>query len=186
MNENEKVTAMKEAHENIESNFDENELYQIDNMSLEDKKEKLERCKRSFEWKLENTYRIENQNDMTRINDDKVNKIAEWNLLHDIINPPKCTKNLNTHYSPILNGCMNTRHGREKFKNFWILLDSGCSSTIVMGRLVKDLILKNILWRSGTHRMVILLPTLRLTWINLNRTYRDKCRDVELSRGWPH
>ena len=32
---------------------------------------------------------------------------------------------------------MNTRKGRSKFKNFCIILDSGCSSTIVMGRLVK-------------------------------------------------
>ena len=31
---------------------------------------------------------------------------------------------------------MNNRKGKEKFKNYHILLDSGCSSTIVMGRLV--------------------------------------------------
>ena len=31
---------------------------------------------------------------------------------------------------------MNTRHCRAKFKNFQIILDSGCSSTILMGRLV--------------------------------------------------
>ena len=31
---------------------------------------------------------------MTRIHYDKVNKLAEWNLLHDIINPPKLTKNV--------------------------------------------------------------------------------------------
>ena len=34
---------------------------------------------------------------------------------------------------------MNTRKGRAKFKNFRILLDSGCSSTIVMRRLVQKL-----------------------------------------------
>ena len=34
---------------------------------------------------------------------------------------------------------MNTGNGRAKFKNFLILLDSGCSSTILMGRLVKKL-----------------------------------------------
>ena len=32
---------------------------------------------------------------------------------------------------------MNTRHGRAKFKNFRIILDSECSSTIVIGRLVE-------------------------------------------------
>ena len=48
---------------------------------------------------------------MTRIYDKEVNRIAEFNLLHDIINPPKCTKTSNYHYSPILHGCMNTRKG---------------------------------------------------------------------------
>ena len=49
---------------------------------------------------------------MTHINDDEVNKIAEWNVLHDIIDPPKYTKILNSHYSPIIYGYMNTIHGR--------------------------------------------------------------------------
>ena len=74
---------------------------------------------------------------MTRIQNNEVKNISECNLLHDIINPSKRTKNLNSHYSPILHGCMNTRKGKSKFKNFRILLDSGCNSTIVMGRLVK-------------------------------------------------
>ena len=34
----EKVSAMKEAYKNIVYNFKEKELYQIDNMSLEEKK----------------------------------------------------------------------------------------------------------------------------------------------------
>ena len=32
---------------------------------------------------------------------------------------------------------MNTQKVKEKFKNFRILLDNGCSSTILMGRLIK-------------------------------------------------
>ena len=32
---------------------------------------------------------------------------------------------------------MNTIKGKAKFKNFRIILESGCSSTIVMGRIVK-------------------------------------------------
>ena len=76
---------------------------------------------------------------MTHIHDYEVNKIAERNLLHDIINPPKHTKTLNGHYSPIIHGCMNTRKCRAKFKSFLILLDSGCSSKIVMGRLLERL-----------------------------------------------
>ena len=90
-----------------------------------------------FEWNLENTYEIEIQNGMTCIHDKEVYNIAEWNSLHDILKPPKCTKKLNYHYSPILHGCMNKRKGKVKFKNFWILLDSGCSSTIVMVTLVQ-------------------------------------------------
>ena len=50
-----------------------------------------------FNIKFKNTYGIENQNDMTRIHDNKANKIAECNLLHDIINRPKLTKSLNSH-----------------------------------------------------------------------------------------
>ena len=73
---------------------------------------------------------------MTRIQNNKVNNIAECNLLHDIINPPKRAKILNSHYSPIIHECMNTRKGKAKFNNFCILLDSWYSSTIIIGRLV--------------------------------------------------
>ena len=72
--------------------FDENELYRINNMSIEDKKSKLEWHKRVFEWKLENTYDIESQNGMTRIHDNELNNIAECNLLHFLLNPSKSTK----------------------------------------------------------------------------------------------
>ena len=34
---------------------------------------------------------------------------------------------------------MNNRKDKAKFKNFQILLDNGCSSKIVMGRLVEKL-----------------------------------------------
>ena len=37
-----KVIAVKEAPENIQSDFDENNLYQIENMSIEDTNEKIE------------------------------------------------------------------------------------------------------------------------------------------------
>ena len=76
---------------------------------------------------------------MTCIQDKEVNKIAECNIIYDMINPPKRAKNMNSNYSPILHGFMNTRHGREKFRKFRIILDSGYSSKIVMGRLVKTL-----------------------------------------------
>ena len=76
---------------------------------------------------------------MTRIHDNEVNKISEWNLLHDIINPPKCTHNLNWHYSTILDEWMDTRKGKSKFKKLLILLDSGYIYTIVIGRRVEKL-----------------------------------------------
>ena len=37
---NQKVSTEKGSHENIESDLDESELYQMDNMSLDDTKEK--------------------------------------------------------------------------------------------------------------------------------------------------
>ena len=76
---------------------------------------------------------------MIYIHDNEVKNIAECNLLHDITNHPKRAKNINSHYSPILHGFVNTRKGRAKFKNFQIILDSGCSSTILMRRLVEKL-----------------------------------------------
>ena len=72
---------------------------------------------------------------MTRIHDNEVNNISECNLLHDILNPNKSNKNINIHYSPILHGCINTRKVKVKSKRFLILLDSGCSSAIVIGRI---------------------------------------------------
>ena len=137
--ENQKVSDVKESPENIESDFDENKIYQIENISIEDTKMKIEWRKCAFECKLKNTYGIENRNAMTRMHDNEVNKISEWNLLHDIINPPKHTKFLKRHYYPILHGCMNTRKGRAKFKNFCILLDSGCIYIIIIGRIVGKL-----------------------------------------------
>ena len=52
VNENEKGIATKEAHENVESYFDDNKLYQIDNMSLEDIKKKLSDVSVSFNANL--------------------------------------------------------------------------------------------------------------------------------------
>ena len=68
---------------------------------------------------------------MTRIHDNEVNNIAECNLLHDIINPPKRAKHFNRYYLPILYRFMNTRKGKAKFKIFRIILESGCISMII-------------------------------------------------------
>ena len=37
----------------------------------------------------------------------------QFTTLHD--HSPKCAKFLNSHYSPILRGCMNNRKGKAKF-----------------------------------------------------------------------
>ena len=108
-------------------------------MSSEETKEKLDRRKSLFEYEKKILYGIENRNDMMPIHNNEVENIAECNLPHDIINPPKHAKRLNSHYSPIIHGCMNTRKGKAKFKNSYILLDSGCISTIVMRRLIRKL-----------------------------------------------
>ena len=79
---------------------------------------------------------IENRNEMICIRDNEVKNIAECNLLNDIINTPKRAKNINSHYYLILHVCTNTRKGRAKFKNFQTILDSGCSYTIAMRRMV--------------------------------------------------
>ena len=47
-----------------------------------------------------------------------VSKIAKFNLLHDMMNPPKRAKSLYSHYTPILPECMDTIKRRAKFKNF--------------------------------------------------------------------
>ena len=39
----------------------------------------------------------------------------EWNVLSNFFNPTKCAKSKTSHYSPILQVCMNTRSGRVKF-----------------------------------------------------------------------
>ena len=51
----------------------------------------------------------------------------------------KDTRTLNKHYSPIIHVCMHTQQGRDKFKNFQILLDSACMSTIVTRMLITKL-----------------------------------------------
>ena len=136
LNETQKLRAEREEPEFLDSDYDAKNLYQVDKISLEDTKKKLDWRKRAFEYEQNNSYGIENQNDMTRIHNNEVKNIYECNLLHDIINHTKHAKILNNHYSPILHVCMNTRKVKEKFNKFRILLDSGCSSTIVMVRLV--------------------------------------------------
>ena len=125
---------------------------------------------------------------MTRIHNNEVKNIAEYNLLHDIINPPKSAKDLNSRYSPIIR-CMNTRQYRSRFKNFRILLDSGCSSKIVIGRLVNKLGLEKdslVQWNTQAGNITtnlkvdvyFTLPVLRSTYV-----VTWKCKMDESTEG---
>ena len=188
LQENNKVSAEAQAHKNIESDINYNYLYHIDIIILDDNKEKIELFKRAFESELENTYDIEIQNGMTFIHWNKVNKLDEYNLLHDIINPQKRTKILNSHYYPILQGCMNTRKGKAMFKTFLILVESGCSSTIIMGRLITKLCPKGenvIKW----HTQVVKLNTnikfkidFNLPGLSATKTLTWNCRMDDSSK----
>ena len=63
-----KVSATNhEAPEFMDSDYGANNLYEVDKMSLEETKEKLERRQRAFEDEKKNSYGIENRNDMTRV-----------------------------------------------------------------------------------------------------------------------
>ena len=63
----------------------------------------------------------------------------ECNVPYNFLNPTKHARTKNSHYSPILKDFMNTRSGRENFKNLQIFLESGISSTIMMGKLTSNL-----------------------------------------------
>ena len=73
------------------------------------------------------------------MHDNGINNIAEFSLLHDIINTSKHTKNTNSHCSPILHGFINTRKSRVRHKKSQILSDSRWSSIILMRILASKL-----------------------------------------------
>ena len=119
LNETQKVSATNHwSPEFLDFDYNVNDLYQVDNISIEETKEIIYCHNQEFEYKKKKSYGIKNWNDMTRIHNNEVKIISKCNLLHDIINPPKLTKNLNIHYSTILHGCMNTKRVKRSFKTF--------------------------------------------------------------------
>ena len=85
-----KVSARNnEALKFLDSDYNANDLYEVDNMSLEETKENIYWHKHAFEHEEKNSYGIENRNGMTRIDDNEVKNTAERNLLHDPINSPQ-------------------------------------------------------------------------------------------------
>ena len=77
LNETQTVSVAREAPSFMDSDCDENELYQVEKMSLEETREKLEWNKCAFERKHKITYGIEMRNDMIHIHDKEVNKIPK-------------------------------------------------------------------------------------------------------------
>ena len=69
LKEIQKLSAVREAPEFLDPDYDVNDLDLVERMSTEETKEKLEWHKREFEWKQKNTYAIENQNDMMHIHE---------------------------------------------------------------------------------------------------------------------
>ena len=122
---------------NIKDGIDESNLYELDKLSLGDSHK--EWLNHGFGIELKNIHDMKSLNYMNGIHENKVNNMSEWILLHDILNLYKHTKNINIHYSHILHGCIYTRRVRVKYKIFQILLDIGCSSTIIIRRLTMKL-----------------------------------------------
>ena len=100
-----------ETHENIDDEFDEYYIYKMDKLSLDENIW----CDSVFEGKLEIINDMKILNSMNHTHNNKVNNIAKCHLLHDILNPSKQTKNINSHYYSILHVCMNYSNVRVKF-----------------------------------------------------------------------
>ena len=75
-------------------------------------------------------------------NNDKI-LTHECNVISNLLNTMKREKSKNSNHSPKIQGCINTRSGTSKFGLFWILLGSGSSSTIVIGKLTSKIKGKN-------------------------------------------
>ena len=74
-----------------------------------------------FRIKINNFYDVNVCHDTNNIHDNEVKNIAEFNLLHAILNLSKCVKIYNSHYSHILYGCVNTNREKTKLTNNIIL-----------------------------------------------------------------
>ena len=92
-------------------------------MSLDEKKEKTEWRKHDFESEMENTYDIIIHNCMSCIHGNKVNKLAQCNLLHDILNHPKYTKKTAITILFYKDAWIhkNVKRSLRTFKSYWIV-----------------------------------------------------------------
>ena len=71
-----------------------------------------------FGSNLKNIYDMNILNDMNFIHYHELNNISECNLLQVVLNPSELAKNINSHHSPIIHKCMNTRRDMEKYITF--------------------------------------------------------------------
>ena len=78
---------------------------------------------------------------------------------------------------------MNIRKGKAKFKNFLILMDSGCSPTIIMGGIIKNLILKKSVMQWHMQAVNITTNSNINTYFTLPEISATKKRDMEFSCG---
>ena len=69
LNETQKVSAARESPTFLDSDCDENDLYQVEKMILEETKDKLELRKLAFEFEQKNSYGIEERNYIIHINE---------------------------------------------------------------------------------------------------------------------
>ena len=140
---------------------------------------------RCMEWSIKFLGMMQNHRwshqRVQKISDD-VNKIVEWNLLLDMLNSTKHAKNKCSHLYQILNGYMNNRRGKVRFKNFQILLHSGSSSTIIMVRMISKLKRKKMLICNGKQNLGSLRLIRNSSWTSAyqNSVQNYLCFNVTL------
>ena len=83
LQDKDKLSVEDETHKNIDGEVDEDELYNLEQMVFDEK----EWHKSAFESKLNIYIWYKTPNGMDCIHENEVNKIAKFNLLHEIINP---------------------------------------------------------------------------------------------------
>ena len=118
--ENKKFSMKDETHENIDSEVDEYELYELDKIIIDEKRW----WKGAFESEHKNVYDKNRPNGINHIHENEVNKRAKFNLLHDILNPSKGTKNINIRYTPTLHDVwIHERVNRNlrTFRSYWVV-----------------------------------------------------------------
>ena len=56
--------------------------------------------------------------DINEIHDNDVHNISELNLQHYLFHPSKCVKTIDSYYSLIIHGCINTHKSKIKYNYF--------------------------------------------------------------------